>query len=62
MRDTLRKGRGVYIAALERRVTEGVAAPWGVQLSAGFSRARALASFATAERRYRERPVRVRTR
>jgi hypothetical protein len=52
VRDMLRRGRGVYVAALERRVTEGVAAPWGVQLSAGFSRARALSSFATAERRF----------
>ncbi len=52
VRDLLRRGRSVYIAALERRVTEGVAAPWGVQLSAGFSRARALSTFANAERRY----------
>lgn len=52
VRAALRSGRNVYLAALEKRVTEGVAQPWGVQLSGGFSRARALTSFASAERRF----------
>jgi hypothetical protein len=45
-------GRSAFLAALEKRVEEGVAKPWGVQLSAGFVRARALASYAGAERRF----------
>jgi hypothetical protein len=52
VRTALRTGRNVYLTALEKRVTEGVAQPWGVQLSAGFSRARALSTFASAERRF----------
>lgn len=45
-------GRSAFLAALEQRVEAGVAKPWGVQLSAGFNRGRALASYATAERRF----------
>jgi hypothetical protein len=52
VRAALRTGRNLYLAALEKRVTEGVAQPWGVQLSGGFSRARALTTFASAERRF----------
>ncbi len=44
--------RSMFLAALEKRVEDGVAKPWGVQLSAGFSRSRALAAYATAERRF----------
>jgi hypothetical protein len=42
-----------FVAELERRVTEGVASPWGVQLSAGFSRGKVLTIYAAIERRYR---------
>jgi len=42
-----------FIGELERRVQEGTLRPWGVQLSAGFSRARALAAYARIERQYR---------
>jgi hypothetical protein len=41
-----------FIGELERRVREGAARPWGVQLSAGFGRERALAAYAAAERSY----------
>ena len=49
----LRSSKTPFLASLERHVREGAALPWGVQLSAGFSRARALASYAAIERRYR---------
>jgi Transglycosylase SLT domain/SPOR domain len=42
-----------FIGELERRVREGTLRPWGVQLSAGFSRARVLAAYARIERQYR---------
>jgi Transglycosylase SLT domain/SPOR domain len=35
-----------YLTALERRIVQGVARPWGVQLAAGFSRDNALAAYA----------------
>jgi hypothetical protein len=41
------------VEELERRVREGAARPWGVELSAGFSRDRVLAAYATAEKSYR---------
>jgi hypothetical protein len=41
-----------FLAALEKRVEAGLAKPWGVQLSAGFSRVRALAAYGRAERRF----------
>ena len=52
VRAALRLGAGPYLAALEQRIRTGVAMPWGVQLSAGFSRGKALAAFARAERRH----------
>lgn len=42
-----------FIGELERRVREGTLRPWGVQLSAGFSRTRVLAAYARIERQYR---------
>ncbi len=45
-------GRTGYAAALEARVATGIAKPWGVQLSAGFSRGKAIAAYSRAERRY----------
>ncbi|WP_293855857.1 transglycosylase SLT domain-containing protein [uncultured Alsobacter sp.] len=45
-------GASPFLTALERRVEAGLAKPWGVQLSAGFSRARALAAYGRAERQF----------
>jgi Transglycosylase SLT domain/SPOR domain len=42
-----------FISALERRVTQGSARPWGVELSAGFSRERVLGMYANVEKTYR---------
>jgi hypothetical protein len=50
----IRQTPSAYLAALERHVGEGAAAPWGVQLSAGFSRPKVLASYAALERRFRD--------
>lgn len=41
-----------FVAALERRIVLGAQRPWGVQLSAGFVRERALASYARIAGRY----------
>jgi hypothetical protein len=49
----IKRAPNTFVAELERRVSEGVASPWGVQLSAGFSRAKVLAVYAQVERRYR---------
>jgi hypothetical protein len=42
-----------FVTALERRVQQGNARPWGVELSAGFSRDRVLATYASLEKSYR---------
>jgi hypothetical protein len=42
-----------FISELERRVAQGGARLWGVELSAGFSRDRVLATYATLEKTYR---------
>jgi hypothetical protein len=42
-----------FISELERRVAQGGARLWGVELSAGFSRERVLATYATLEKTYR---------
>lgn len=47
----LRRAPNPFIAELEQRVKMGAAAPWGVQLAAGFSREKALAMYARAMRR-----------
>jgi hypothetical protein len=49
----LRQQPSFFIGELERRVREGTLRPWGVQLSAGFSRSRALQAYARIERQYR---------
>ncbi|MEZ5787109.1 MAG: lytic transglycosylase domain-containing protein [Xanthobacteraceae bacterium] len=49
----LTKQPSFFIGELERRVAEGKLRPWGVQLSAGFSRQRVLQMYARIERRYR---------
>ncbi len=47
----LTKAPNPFVAGLEQRVKIGAASPWGVQLSAGFSRNRALAMYARALKR-----------
>jgi hypothetical protein len=42
-----------FITELERRVAEGGGRPWGVELSAGFSREHVLAMYAMLEKTYR---------
>ncbi len=49
----IKRAPNVFVAELERRISEGAARPWGVQLSAGFSRGKVLAIYAALERRYR---------
>ena len=49
----LRRSPNPFVAELEKRVTDGVAKPWGVELSAGFSRAKALKFYSAAESKYR---------
>jgi hypothetical protein len=48
----LRRAPNAFVAALEQRVRQGAARPWGVQLAAGFSRAKALSAYARAMQRY----------
>ena len=52
VRAMLEQPRSRYIEALEARVDEGVFKAWGVQLSAGFSRTRALVQYARADQRF----------
>jgi hypothetical protein len=49
----IKRAPNTFVAELERRVSEGAASPWGVQLSAGFSRGKALTIYAAIERKYR---------
>jgi Transglycosylase SLT domain/SPOR domain len=49
----IKRAPNTFVAELEKHVSEGVASPWGVQLSAGFSRNKALAIYAAIERKYR---------
>ncbi len=49
----LKERPSFFIGELERRVREGSLRPWGVQLSAGFSRARVLSAYARIEQQYR---------
>jgi Transglycosylase SLT domain/SPOR domain len=50
----LRRAPNPFVEQLEQRVKLVAASAWGVQLSAGFSRDRALAAFAGLARRYGE--------
>jgi hypothetical protein len=43
-----------FVTKLQERVNESATSPWGVQVSAGFSREQALASYAQIEQRQRE--------
>jgi hypothetical protein len=49
----LREQPNVYLARLQQRVDKSAASPWGVQVSAGFSRERTLASYSEVEKRSR---------
>ena len=48
----LKRAPNPFVDKLEERVTLTAGSPWGVQLSAGFSRDRALASYADLAKRY----------
>jgi hypothetical protein len=50
----LREAPSLYLSRLTRQIEKSAASPWGVQVSAGFSRERALASFSDIEKRHRE--------
>jgi Transglycosylase SLT domain/SPOR domain len=49
----LREQPNPYLARLQQHVNKSAASPWGVQVSAGFSRERALASYSDVEKRHR---------
>ncbi len=49
----LKQQPSIFIGELEHRVNKAVLRPWGVQLSAGFSRQQVLAAYARVERRFR---------
>jgi soluble lytic murein transglycosylase-like protein len=49
----LRTEPSPFISELERRVAQGGGRPWGVELSAGFSRERVLGIYAMLEKTYR---------
>jgi hypothetical protein len=48
----LKQAPNRFVDSLERRLSSAVLRPWGVQLSAGFSRARLMRAYATAERKF----------
>jgi hypothetical protein len=50
----LRRAPNPFVQKLEERVNLVAGSPWGVQLSAGFSRDHALASYASLAKRYAE--------
>jgi hypothetical protein len=50
----LHRAPNQFVAKLEERVTLIAGSPWGVQLSAGFSRDRALAAYAAIAQRYQQ--------
>jgi hypothetical protein len=50
----LRQAPNPFVEELQHRVDTVAASPWGVQLSAGFSRDRALTAYARIEQRFRD--------
>ena len=48
----LRRAPNPFVEKLQERINLVAASPWGIQLSAGFSRDRALSSYATMAKRY----------
>jgi hypothetical protein len=49
---TLKRGPNLFVRELERRIALAASAPWGVQLSAGFSRQIALRNYASIAKRH----------
>jgi len=49
----LRRSPNPFVSELQKRVSDGVAKPWGVELSASFSRTKALKFYSAAESKYR---------
>jgi hypothetical protein len=49
----LREQPNPYLARLQEHVNKSAGSPWGVQVSAGFSRERTLASYSDVEKRHR---------
>jgi hypothetical protein len=50
----MRETPSLYLSRLSRQIEKSAARPWGVQVSAGFSRERALASYSEIGKRHRE--------
>jgi Transglycosylase SLT domain/SPOR domain len=50
----MREAPSLYLSRLTRQIEKSAASPWGVQVSAGFSRERALASYSDIGKRHRE--------
>jgi hypothetical protein len=50
----LRQKPTIFVAKLRERIGTSTTSPWGVQVSAGFSRERAMESYSAVERRQRE--------
>jgi transglycosylase-like protein with SLT domain/sporulation related protein len=50
----MRETPSLYLSRLTRQIEKSATSPWGVQVSAGFSRERALASYSDIEKRHRE--------
>ena len=50
----LKQAPNIFVDQLEARVRTGAARPWGIQLSAGFSRDGALKAYAAIEARHRD--------
>jgi hypothetical protein len=50
----LREAPSLYLSRLTRQIEKSAASPWGAQVSAGFSRERALASYSDIEKRHRD--------
>src|SRR6185295_947222 len=50
----MRETPSLYLSRLTRQIEKSAASPWGVQVSAGFSRERALASYSDIGKRHRE--------
>jgi hypothetical protein len=50
----LREAPSLYLSRLTRQIEKSATSPWGAQVSAGFSRERALASYSDIEKRHRD--------
>jgi hypothetical protein len=50
----LKRAPNPFVTKLEERVAVGAAKPWGIQLSAGFTKDKALAAYADIANRYAE--------